>query len=73
MPKDVGILCYGSSPFNAYFTPSLSSVEFPLERMIQDCVRLLLDKYANNSAEEKSICFEAAFSFRESFRPPDKK
>ena len=73
LPKDVGILCYGSSPFNAYFTPSLSSVEFPLERMIQDCVRLLLDKYANNSAEEKSICFEAAFSFRESFRPPDKK
>ena len=49
LPKDVGILCYGSSPFNAYFTPSLSSVEFPLERMIQDCVRLLLDKYATTA------------------------
>ncbi|NBK79021.1 LacI family transcriptional regulator [bacterium D16-76] len=69
LPQAMGIIGYGSSHFNGYLTPSVSSVGFPISNMIQDCVNLLLDKYYNNSPECKSIRFQADFSFRESFQP----
>ncbi len=69
LPEAIGMMGYGSSHFNEYLTPSLSSVGFPISNMIQDCVNLLLDKYYNNSQECKSIRFQADFTFRESFRP----
>ena len=73
LPETIGIVGYGSSSINDYLTPSVTSVGFPVTKMIQDCVNLLLDKYYNSSTECKSIRFEAAFSFKESFRPAEVK
>ena len=73
LPETMGIISYGASYFNDYATPSISSISFPVTKMVQDCVNLLLDKYYNNGTECKSIRFEAAFSFKESFQPPEEK
>lgn len=69
LPQDMGIIGYGSSQFNSYLTPSVTSVGFPISKMVQDCVNLLLDKYYHNSPGCKSIRYQAEFCFRESFQP----
>ena len=69
IPQDIEILAYGLDGNNDYMFPSISILKIPLSEMAVYAVNLLLETFQNEENCRKAICFDATFSFKESFLP----
>jgi len=66
IPEDMEILTYGDHNIEKYTVPSLSTVKLPVEEMAAACIRLVMGRIHEPTAQPKSMVFETPFVFRES-------
>ncbi len=66
IPDQMEILTYGDHEAELYSVPSLSTVKLPVEEMAEECIRLVMARILDASAEPAAVQFETPFVFRES-------
>lgn len=66
IPGEMEILTYGDHDAEKYSVPSLSTVKLPVEEMAAACIRLVMERILDPSAQPNSLVFETPFIFRES-------
>jgi DNA-binding LacI/PurR family transcriptional regulator len=66
IPEDIEMVAYGDTQINRILKPSLSVIDPPIEEMVVDSLRLIMDIINGQAVQAISMLREPSFLFRES-------
>ena len=66
VPQDVSVIGFDDIPGSAFYTPSLTTVQQPLNRMGEVAAQVLLERIEGNKEYPSEIAIEPALVVRES-------
>jgi LacI family transcriptional regulator len=73
LPRELSVIGFDNRAYCRYSTPSLSSIEQPMEAMAEKAMNLLSERMANPGKPVENVVFDVELIERESICPNNKK